>query len=183
MDDNRIIELYFARNGQAVVETDIKYGTYCRTIARRIVLNREDAEECVNDAYIGVWNAVPPSRPDNLKLFVGVITRNVSLDRLDYNRAAKRGDGIVAAIDELASVLSDGGSPVDDTVALREGVNAFLGGLDRRTRIIFMRRYWYAMPIAEIAEGLKLGERNVRVILHRTRRKFAAYLKKEGLMQ
>lgn len=183
MLDSQIIELYFARDESAIVRTDEKYGRYCRAVAGRILSDRKDAEECVNDAYVGVWNAIPPKRPRNFKLFVGIITRNIALDRFDYNRAKKRGDGAEAAIDEFASTMSDGGMPCDDVLALREIINDFLASLDSRTRIIFMRRYWYMCTVEEIAAGFKLTSANVRVILHRTRRRFAARLKKEGLMR
>lgn len=93
MLDSQIIELYFARDESAIVRTDEKYGRYCRAVAGRILSDRKDAEECVNDAYVGVWNAIPPKRPRNFKLFVGIITRNIALDRFDYNRAKKRGGG------------------------------------------------------------------------------------------
>lgn len=183
MFDSQIIELYFARDERAIAHTDAKYGRYCRAVAGRILSDRQDAEECVNDAYVGVWNAIPPKRPSNFKLFLGVITRNIALDRLDYNRAKRRGDGAEAAIDEFIACIPDGKRPADDIIALREVINGFLASLDRRSRIIFMRRYWYMCSTGEIAAGMKLTEANVRVILHRTRRKFAARLKKEGFMQ
>lgn len=182
MLDSQIIDLYFARDESAVIRTDEKYGRYCRAVAGRILTNRQDAEECVNDAYVGVWNAIPPKRPQNFKLFLGVITRNIALDRLDYNRARKRGDGAETAIDEFIAGIPDGKRPTDDILALREVINDFLASLDSRTRIIFMRRYWYMCSIEEIAASFKITSANVKVILHRTRRKFAAHLKKEGLL-
>lgn len=183
MTDADIIELYFARNECAVAETDRAYGAYCRAIVGRILRHGQDREECMNDVYLNVWNTIPPQRPKNFRLFLGAIARNVALDMLDYNRAKKRGDGARIAMEEFASCIPDGKLPADELLALREAINDFLGSLDARARIIFLRRYWYMCSLEEIAASFSLSLSNVKVILHRTRRKFAARLKKEGFFE
>ena len=95
MEDEKIIELYFARKERAIEETDRKYGAYCKTIAWRILQNISDAEECVNDTWLRVWNAVPPQRPNVFRQFLAKITRNLSLDRWRMTHAEKRGGGAV----------------------------------------------------------------------------------------
>ena len=107
MDDLKIIELYFARDERAIRETEIKYGNLCHTLAYNILNNRQDAEECVNDTYNGLWNAIPPAKPNNLTAFICKIARNLSLKRLEYLKREKRSAEMVVSLDELAAVLSD----------------------------------------------------------------------------
>lgn len=180
MDDERIIDLYWERSEAAIGETQKKFGKYCHYIAFHILRDDQDAEECVNDAYMGAWNAMPPQRPARLQQFLGAITRNIALNRFDYRRAGKRCAETKAIADEFWDCVPDGREPVDDALAFREVVNQFLSSLDARTRIIFMRRYWYLCSVKEIAEGMDLSEVNVKVTLHRTRNKFRICLEKEG---
>lgn len=184
MDDLQIIELYFERSEKAISETEKKHGRYCMSIANRILRSDQDAEECVNDTYLRAWNAIPPARPTHLRAFLGRITRNLALNRYATLHAEKRGNGAELALEELAEVLADPDSEIDrvETDALRESINRFLGSLPRDTRIMFVRRYFYLLPIAEIADGLGTNENRVKVTLHRTREKLRAYLEKEGIV-
>lgn len=182
MDDKRIIELYFARCEDAITETDKKYGAYCVSIARSILNSPEDAEECVNDAYLGVWNSIPPAVPRVFSAFVGRIVRNIALNRLAMLSASKRSRTAEVVYEEAEELIPDTkGEDVSTEIALRDAVNGFLCTLPKRTRIVFMRRYWYFCSVAEIAEGTGITEANVKVLLLRTRKKFKAYLEKEGI--
>lgn len=180
--DSRIIELYFERAELAIAKTDEKYGKYCHTIAYNVLFSHEDAEECVNDMYIRVWNIVPPQRPSNLKAFLAKITRNLALDRYWTKNAQKRSCGIDIALDELSECLSDRGEgSVSDEIALKDAVNSFLAGLNRSVRIIFVQRYWYFCSIKEISANLGVSEGAVKTTLSRTRVKFKEHLRKEGI--
>ncbi|MBE6579078.1 MAG: sigma-70 family RNA polymerase sigma factor [Ruminococcaceae bacterium] len=181
MEDKQIVELYFARAESAVAETEKKYGRYCRYIAYRILENDEDAEESVNDTYLKAWNTMPPHRPQALKPYLGMLCRQISLDRYEMNHAGKRFGQVSLALEELAECIPDGknGDP-GEGLALRDALNRFLYSLPEKTRKIFLRRYWYTSSIAEIASDFGMKESNVTVLLLRTRRKLKAFLQKEG---
>lgn len=183
MDDSRIIELYFARSEQAIRETELKYGNYLFIIARNILSSREDAEECVNDTYLSAWECIPPEKPNPLKTFLGKITRNHALNRYIRIRAKKRSGETDLLLEEVCEFTPDPASetPLCDEYALREAINAFISSLPKKTRIIFVRRYWYLSPISEIARELAVSENSVKVTLHRTRLAFKAHLEKEGI--
>ncbi len=181
MDDGAIINLYWQRSEAAIGETQAKYGGYCRSVAMGVLRDKRDAEECLNDVYMCVWNSVPPQRPQNLRAYLGVLTRNVALDRCDYNRAAKRGGENGQILSEFAECMPDRTPPAEESIALKDAINGFLASLDSRTRIIFMRRYWFMCTLKEIADGLNMGLSAVKVTLHRTRNAFKEYLEKEGI--
>ncbi len=183
VEDNRIVELYFERSETAISETRNKYGKYCRYIAYNILNSELDAEECENDTYLRAWEAIPPERPKLLKSFLGRITRNLALDRLDRDHAQKRGGNVFIALEEIGECVpaSEDGRAMSDEIALRDAINEFLGYLPRQTRIIFLRRYWYLCSISDISNDLGLSESNVKVILMRTRKKFREHLEKEGI--
>ena len=182
MDDERIVELYWNRSESAIQQTRDKYGTSCRCIACRILRDNDAAEEVLDDTCLGVWNAIPPQRPTRLRAFIGAIARHISLNRYDSEHAAKRYGETEAVLDEFWECVPDSGLPADEALGLREAVNGFLRSLDARTRVIFLRRYWYMCTVREIARGTGLSETNIKVILHRTRQKFRTYLHKEGFM-
>ncbi len=181
MEDERIIALYWERDEKAIAETEKKYGKYCYFIAHNILHSREDSNECVNDTLNGAWNAIPPQKPIKLQYFLARITRNIAIDRYRRDSAQKRGAEIDLAIDEYWECIPDKAAAIEDEVALKQAINGFLAGLDVKTRVIFMRRYWYSMSIRDIASSMGLSERNISVILHRTRNKFRDYLEKEGI--
>ena len=181
MEDERIVLLYWERDENAIRETEIKYGRYCHAIAYHILDSHEDAEECVNDTWNSAWNAMPPEKPTRLSSFLARITRNIAIDRYRYNNAQKRTAEVEVAMEEYWECIPNGEASVEDMLALKQAINGFLARLDARSRVIFMRRYWYSMPIKAIADSMRLSESHVSVILHRTRSKFKDYLTKEGI--
>ena len=183
MDDKSIIDLYWARDELAISETDKKYGTYCRSIAYNILTNNEDADECVNDTYMGAWNSMPPHRPNALQIFLGKITRRLSIDRWRYNTAEKRGGSQTAVcLDELSDCIPSGSSPEKEAElhALQESYDRFIAGISQTERRVFLLRYWYLEPISAIAKTSHFSESKVRSMLHRTRQKLRNHLEKEG---
>ena len=183
MDDQKIIALFWARNEQALSESEKKYEKYCRYIAHRILGNEEDTAEIVNDTRLKLWNTRPPVRPVSLKAYVGKICRQLALDRYDERTAQRRGGGEVPLLlDELAECIPDGddGRDFGESIALRSAIDAFLASLEGRTRRIFVRRYWYAASISEIAEEYGMKESAVAMLMLRTRKKLKEFLQKEG---
>ena len=183
MEDDAIVKLFWDRSEHAIRETEVKYGRYLRAAAANILQNEEDISECVNDALLSAWNAIPPARPQMLQTFLGKIVRNLALDRWRRQSAEKRGHGRVAeALDELGE-LSDSGSFENDLLngmVLSELLNNFLKGLSETEQLVFMKRYWHFMTTREIAEQTGLTESNVRVILYRCRKDLKKKLQKEG---
>lgn len=184
MEDQEIIRLFLARDQAALAETAEKYGRYCYAIAYNILSDRRDAEECVSDALMGLWNSIPPHRPKVLSAFVGTLVRRASLRKWRSDQAAKRGGGETAvALDELGDVLSDDRNPgrALDEQELSRAIHAFLLTLPAAERNVFISRYWYIRPIGEIARRYGFTEAKVRSMLHRTKKKLRDYLIKEGL--
>lgn len=185
MDDSKIVEMYFARDENAISETKHKYGRYCHYIAYNILYSDLDSEECVNDTYLATWNSIPPSKPNSLRAYIGKIVRNIALNRYHTNKAKKRLDNIELAIDELSEAIPDNstdGRTLTDELTLKYTLNAFVGSLKQETREIFVRRYWYLSSIKEIARDYGLTESKVKVTLLRTRELLRDYLRKEGIV-
>ena len=165
MDDQNIIALYWARSETAISETAQKYGGYCFSIAKNILTNHEDAEESVNDTYLTAWNAMPPRRPSILATFLGKITRRLAIDRWRYRNACKRGGGeVTLALDELEDCASQD--------SLEKAMD----------RLVFLSRYWYLDPIADIAEHFGFSVSKVTSMLRRTRGRLRQALEKEELL-
>jgi RNA polymerase sigma-70 factor (ECF subfamily) len=182
MEDKQIVDLYWQRSEQAITETDIKYGRYCHYIAYQILKDGQNAQEIVNDTYWRVWNSIPPHRPDPLKPYVGTVSRRLSLDRFDYENAQKRCDRVGRVIQELSECVNDGSAPdLDQSLAIRDALNSFLFSLPRKTRNIFVRRYWYTSSITEIAQEFAMKESAVGMSLQRSRKKLRLHLLKEGI--
>lgn len=184
MEDSRIIDLYWARSEEALSETARKYGRYCHSIARNILNNDEDAEECVSDAYLRAWNAIPPARPARLQTWLGRIVRNLSLNKREKALAEKRGAGQLPLIlDELAECIPDGpdGEALTESILIRDVLDRFLEALPPEARKIFVRRYWYLSSLREIAEEYGISEGSAAVSLLRTRMKLKSVLEKEGI--
>lgn len=181
MEDSKIIDLYFDRNESAIEETDRKYGTYCRSIARSILQNREDSEECVSDTWLRAWNAMPPQRPGVLRQFLAKITRNLSLDRFRSSHAQKRGEGQVPlALEELKECVGTGDPATEVERKLLETlIGQFLQALSPRDRGVFLRRYFYMESCRDIAVRYGMKEANVRLCLSRTRQKLREILREE----
>ncbi len=184
MEDSEIIDLYFARSETAIAETARKYGAFLNGVARRILGSPEDAEEIVGDTYLRTWNAIPPTRPRVLRHFLTRITRNLSLDRLAWYGAARRGGETVALVEELENCLPDGRGSAEDALTereLTETLNRFLGELDATECRVFLLRYYYAMSRAEIAARCGLSEGRVKYLLAHARRTLQAKLRQEGI--
>lgn len=185
MEDRQIVELYWQKNADAISETANKYGSYCFAIAENILHNPEDSEECVNDTWLHAWNAIPPQRPDVLRMFLAKITRNLSFDRFNARKAEKRGGGeIMLVLDELAECLA-GGTNVEaayEGKELEQCIQCFVRSLSERDGNVFLRRYFFTEPVAVIAERYGLTENHVMVILNRTRKKLKLELMKEGYL-
>lgn len=183
MDDKEIIDLYFARSERAIAETERKYGPYCHGIANRILENDDDSKECVNDAYLRVWNAIPPEKPVSLRAYLGKITRNLALGRYRADHAKKRGNGSVAvALEELQeAVPSLSPEEAVGRAELVRLIEAFLEDLSPQARAFFLRRYWYFSSVKEIAADYRVGESKVKVSLLRSRNALKARLEKEGV--
>lgn len=185
MEDNQIVELYWQKNADAISETVSKYGAYCFAIAKNILRNTEDSEECVNDTWLHTWNAIPPQKPNVLRMFLAKITRNLAFNRFNARNAEKRGGGEIALVlDELGECLG-GGADVEATYEakeLRQCIRCFVQALPEREGNVLVRRYFFAESVTDIAKRYGLRENNVMVILSRTRRKLKAHLLKEGYL-
>ena len=185
MEDSAIIDLYWAREEQALTESDRKYGRLCRSVAFNILRNREDTEECVNDTWMRAWNAMPPGRPSVLSAFLSRITRNLALDTYKASKAEKRGGGqLPAALEELGDCIPATGT-VEQELAYRELtglLDEFLRQLPERECCIFLRRYWYMDSTRDIARRYGMPEGSVKSQLSRTRQKLKKSLEREGVM-
>ena len=180
MNDRSVVELYFARDERAIRETEQKYGKLCHSIARNILGNAQDAEECVNDAYMGVWNAIPPAHPDDLGAFVCRVVRNLSLKRLRALTRQKCSRDMTVSLSELEEILPD------EAVGGREGevaaaISAFLRSQSEDVRGVFIRKYYFFDSVAEIAKRYGYSQSKVKSMLYHTREKLKAYLTKEGI--
>lgn len=180
MDDKQILNLYFERSEQAISETAVKYGNYCYYIAFSILRNVEDAEECVNEAYMKLWSLIPPNEPQNLKTYLGKLVRNLSLKLYEKQNAKKRcSDNSKVCIDELDLCVQ--AQNVTDEIVIRQILDKFLLSLSDEMRNVFIRRYWYMNTVEEIAKGYRISESKVTVLLFRARKKLRALLEKEGI--
>ena len=184
MEDSRIIGLFFERSEQAVHELELKYGRAVRKLSLNILGDARDAEECAADTYLGVWNSVPPKRPERLKAYTLAIARNLSLDRYHANSAKKRNGSYDLALSELEGCLAAAGDAQTELEAreLAEAMNRFLSGLSREDRQLFVCRYYLAEPVKDIAARLKVKSGRVSLRLFRIREKLKNYLEREGLI-
>lgn len=185
MEDSQIVELYWQKSEDAISETVNKYGAYCFTIADNILHSAEDSEECVNDTWLHAWNAMPPQRPNVLRMFLAKITRNLSFNRFNARSVEKRGGGeIPLVLDELSECLA-GGADVEaayEVTELEQCICRFVRALPERDRNVFVRRYFFTEPVASIAERYGLTANNIMVALSRTRKKLKHELMKEGYL-
>lgn len=180
MDDKQIIRLFFERSEQAITELSQKYGDLCMKIARRILNDHQDAEECVNDAYLGAWNSIPPQSPDPLRSYICRIVRNRSLKKLRANTAIKRGSQFEVSLSELEDCIPD--NSMDEQLSISElsaQINAFLAALSKDDRLMFVKRYWFSESISELADAFGITENNVSVRLSRIRGKLHQYLNRK----
>ena len=186
MDDNAIIELFFNRSEQAIRELDGKYGKVCHSLSYNILHSSQAAEECVNDAYLGTWNAIPPAQPNPLLAFLCRIVRNLSLMRYHADRAAKRGGGsYTVALEELEGCLASPQTVERDMEEqeLVRLIEDFLDTLSTENRVLLMRRYWFSDSYGEIAARTGLSEKNVSVRLTRIRKQLRNYFEERGFVR
>ena len=182
MEDAKILDLYFARDEDAIRETDTAYGKRLHTLAKNILQNREDAEESVNDTYAEVWKSIPPRRPKYFFAFLASICRHLSLNRVDWKQAAKRRAQVVPLTEEMENCIPDTYRDIEaDARELGRILDAFLRTLTPENQMVFLRRYWYVDTIAEIAVRYGISESAVQMRLNRTRSKLVVYLTKEGI--
>lgn len=179
IDDQTIIALFFARSEEGITAVDSRYGRLCRSLAYNILHNREDAEECVNDAYLGLWNAIPPAKPAALLPYLCKIVRNLSLKAYQKKGAAKRNSQYTLALEELPEL-----GTMEEALDVKELAHIIEGFLDtqsRENRVIFLRRYWFADSCQDIACRVGLTEKTVTVRLTRIRQKLKVYLRESGV--
>ncbi len=184
MEDEKIIELYWQRDEEALRQTNQKYGSFCYYVAHNILKDDEDSKECVNDTWFKTWTVIPPKRPEYFQAFLGKITRNLSLDRYRKNHASKRGGGSMDVIyEELKECIADRTCEEarTDTIVITDALGKFLKEISKDARIIFVRRYWYADSVAQIAERFGMSESKVKSSLMRSRNRLKAFLEKEGI--
>ena len=183
MEDKKIIELYWNRSEKAITETDIKYGKLCKQLAKNILFSIDDAEEVVNEVYLGVWNAIPPEKPKYFKTFICRITKNLAMAKVRYYNADRRKNEGVISLEEVQDILS-GNSTVEEEYekkVVSEYISDYLRMIDREKRNIFLSRYWYYDSIADIAKAYGMSESKIKTTLFRTRRKLKEYLKDKGV--
>lgn len=185
IEQQDILSMLFNRDEQALKETVAAYGTVLRAAAFDILKNEQDAEECINDALLTVWNAVPPANPENYRAYLLKILRNIALNKYKSSRSEKRGNGqYAAALEELSEILPSAHN-TEDAVEQREmlrAVEAFLRTLPENQRSIFIRRYWRFSSFSDLARDYHMSENHVKVTLTRLRKRLLKYLEKENLL-
>ena len=181
MEDTEIIELFFERSDKAVSELSAKYGKTVLRIAKNTLHNHEDAEECVNDTFLGVWNAIPPQRPNCLLAFVCRIARNISINR--YKRSSRKHGAYDVCFDELQECIpsNETAESLYDAGELSRLIDGFLDTLDNKNRMLFVRRYYYMDPFSDLAAAAGIGQGAVRTRLSRLRGKLKEYLESRGV--
>lgn len=182
MDDLMIIELYFARDEQAIEETDTKYGKLCLHMANNFLSNDADAEECVNDTYLSAWNTIPPTRPNNFRAFLCKIVRNLSMKKLEFNSALKRSQNVTVSFSELEEILPDNRTaPEWEYESLGKIITDFLQAEKEDVRNVFIRKYYFFDSISDIAGRYSFTESKVKNMLYHSRNRLRKYLKKAGV--
>ena len=182
MEDSKIIDLFFARNEDAIRHTADTYGRRLFTLAGNIVKNQEDAEESVSDTYMKAWETIPPTRPAHFFAYLAKICRHFALGKLDWKNAAKRHAEVVSLTQEMELCIPDRNREARlEAKELGQILDSFLRTLTPENRMVFMRRYWYVDTIAEIAARYGITESAVQMRLNRTRAKLLSYLEKEGV--
>lgn len=181
LQEQQMIEKLFARSEDVFTDMEAAYGKLCSRIIRQILnQDREDTRECMNDVYLGVWNTIPPQRPQSLQAYICKIARNVALKKLEYHTSQKRHGMTVSIQEELDACLPPAKNEYDE-LELAEIMNQFLETLDRESRILFVRRYWYADSVEELAKNFGYSKNHISVKLGRLRKKLKKYLEKEDI--
>ena len=183
MEDEQIVALYWQRDEKAIEETDFKYKTYLLSIAYRILHDSLDCEECLNDTYLGTWNAIPPARPNLFKAFLTTVLRRIAVNRYHSNRRKKQiPSEMTVSLSELEEFLADDADVerAFDSMQLGRVISAYLYSLSERRRFIFMSRYYMAEPIDAIARDLNVSRSTVNKELAAIRVGLKKTLEKEG---
>lgn len=181
MEDGHIIQLFWQRNEDAVRECEKKYAVYCRYIISNILRDPEDIDEILNDVFLKAWNTIPPACPESLKCYLGMLCRQLALNRSKERQAKKRNANCDLILDELGECIADPArGDMIDAIAFRDSLNRFLASLPKKTRRVFIARYWYNSSISQIAKEYSLKESHVTVLLMRSRKKLKDHLIKEN---
>ncbi len=180
MNDSGIIKLFFERDDDAVKYTSESYGLLMQRMAERILGSKEDAQECVNDTLMKVWNTIPPNRPNHLPAYLMTLCRNTALNMIVWKKAQKRNAEVISLTKELENCIPDN-ALTDEDYNLSELLNAFLVSISKEKRTMFVRRYWYSDSIEDIAKQFGCSQNKVKVTLHRIRKELKDFLKKEGV--
>ncbi len=186
MEDAEIVALYWSRSERAVAETSAKYGPYCRAIARRLLGDDGEAEETLNDVWLAAWDAIPPHSPEKLSAFLGKLTRRIAVNRWQAENAQKRGGGETAlSVEELGECVPKGGGPEEELAGqeLSAAISRWLRTLSAEKRRAFLLRYWYALPVKEIAGKFGWSETKTANLLSRARAGLRTYLEKEDFLR
>ena len=183
MDDSKIVDLYWARNENAIVESDKKYGRMLSSLSFSLLSSREDAEECVNDTYLDAWGAMPTARPEFLGAFLSKITRRISVDRFRAKHREKRG-GVDNMLSELSDCIPAGDDPEReyDSERIRSAINEFLYSLTKEKRVMFILRYFYSKSVSDISKQMDIGESKIKTTLHRLRGELKKILEEQELL-
>ena len=184
LEDSKIIELFFDRSEEAITELSKKYGQVCKSVAENILNNQLDSEECVNDAFLAVWNTIPPQKPEHLLSYVCRIVRNLAIKKYHANTAQKRNSIYDVALDEIKECFPSSVSVEDEieSVEFSKEIDRFLESMDKQSRILFVRRYYYSDSIEDLAGLFRTSKHNISVRLSRIRKNLKKYLIKEGVL-
>ena len=184
MDDRQILELFAARSEEALAQAERQYGAYCRSVALRLLRNSEDANECVNDALLHAWRSIPPAEPQDLRTYLGGITRHLAIDRLERASAEKRPRIAPSPIEEFAECMPDAGKNEEtilNEILFRDALNAFLSALPKDARVLFLRRYYFNFSLEELARVTGQSVGTIKSTLSRLRKKLKEHFIKEGI--
>ena len=184
MKDEKIIELFFARNEDALRETELKYRNLCLYVASNFLVSREDREETLNDSLLALWNSIPPDRPENLPAYISATARNQAVNRSRATNAWKRGGQVQIVNEECLSLIADDKTIAEDyeSALAARVINDFIEGLGATERKVFVLRYWFDASILQIVKQTGFSESKVKSMLARQRRRLAAKLEKEGII-
>lgn len=184
LEDSKIIELFFDRSEEAITELSEKYGHVCKSVAENILNNQRDSEECVNDVFLAVWNTIPPQNPEHLLSYVCRIVRNLAIKKYHANTAQKRNSIYDVALDEIKECFPSSVSVEDEieSVEFSKEIDRFLESMNKQSRILFVRRYYYSDSIEELSELFRTSKHNISVRLSRIRKNLKKYLIKEGVL-
>lgn len=182
MEDQLIINLFWGRSEVAISELNKKYGKICKGLANKFLHNEQDVEECMNDAYLAVWNTIPPQKPNPLSAYVCRIVKNIALKKYRANTAQKRNNSYDVVLEEVDEFLSVNETVESEILAKEIGIriNTFLGEIKEKDRVMFVQRYWFCYSVEQIAKNMGVSKNYVTVHLHRTREKLRDYLESEG---